>query len=444
MLSMFTNGVYGCLDLILLVWALGLLLLAGRALLQGGSLREKVRRFLDQETFLFGGWGGQAREAAGRWLFLAAVVSLQFYIYFLNSLLRETGAAWHAPLTLLAENLYLWAAVVKLLLFTRYSGWQLGVGFCGFFVFRWVFLNNHAIWMILGVLFALAAKDADLRRTLKAALAVSAAGFLATVLSAAAGWIPTLEIAGNDLVRGRDSFGYGWFNLTGALLLGICLMYLCWRQVKNLRWFDFVLLGCALVFCDQGPDSRGATVCIALLLVLAALLRFWPQLARPAWVRGLAAAVPPLGFAASLLSSWFYSEDVPLWRALDNLFTGRLALGHEALTQTSLAIAGQGLWDKNFIVDNYYVYLWVYAGPVASLLVWGAAAVLLWRLLKKGALAESVCLVVMLAHATMESHFVWPCINITLWLLPCVLYWLPAARTPSFAPEEAAPPRPAA
>src|SRR5699024_5635106 len=92
--------------------------------------------------------------------------------------------------------------------------------------------------------------------------------------------------------RVRDSFGYGWYNMTGVVLLAICLMYLCWRQVKNLKWYDFALLCGVLVFCDQGPDSRASTICIALLILLAAILRLWPQVIRPVWVRGLAAAIP--------------------------------------------------------------------------------------------------------------------------------------------------------
>lgn len=437
MLSLFTNGVYGALDLILLGWFLGLLWLAGRALSGRGGLREKVRSCLQQEVFLFGRWCEEARAAVGSWLFLAAVVALQINVFFLNSLARKTNVAGFASLDLFLENLYLLAVVAKLLLFTRYSGWQLGVGFCGFFVLRWVFLNNHSFWMILGVLFALAAKDADLRRALRAALAVSAVCFAAVALSSLAGWIPTLRIEDAPGVRGRNSFGYGWYNMTGAALLALCGMYLCWRQMKKLCWWDFLPLAAALIFCDQGPDSRASTICIALLLLLAAALRLWPRLIRPVWVRVLVSAVPLLGFAGSLLSSWFYDGAVPAFQALDTLLSGRLFLGHQAMTQTRLAIAGQGLWDQEFLVDNCYVYLWVYAGPVASVLIWGAMALLLWRLLKKGALAESAVLTVMLFHATMETHFLWPCVNICLWLVPCVAYWLPSARTPSFAPAPA-------
>lgn len=432
--SLFANGIYSWLDLVLLGWTLGLVWLGGCALAHKGSFADKVRYGLENERFLFGGWAAEARYAVGGWLFLAAVVLLQFDMFFMNSLVREKGYAWHSFLAPKLEVIYFVAIVLKLVFFTRYSGWQLGVGWGFFFVSRWVYINNHEYWFIAGILFALAAKDAPLRRTLKVGLAVSATSFITVVLASVTGWIPTLTIMGDT--RPRDSFGYGWYNLTGAILLGVCMMYLCWRQVKNLKWFDFVLLAAALVFCDQGPDSRAATVCIALLLVLAVILRLFPALARTTWARVLVSAAPAAAFAASLLGGLLYSADSGFWTRLDGLFTGRLSLANEALTQAPVAIAGQQLLGEDFLVDNLYVALWIYGGPVMSLLLWGAVTLLLWKLMKKGAVTESACLVVMLAHAFMEGHFIWPCINVCLWLLPCALYLLPSERTPSFAPEE--------
>ncbi|WP_143402979.1 hypothetical protein [Gemmiger sp. An120] len=423
------------MDLILCVWTLGGVWLVIRALTVRGTLQDKAADLLKTERFLFGGWAAEIRRAAGGWLFLAAVVLLQFDVFFMSSLVREQGYAWYSFLAPKLEVVYFAAIFFKLTLFTRYSGWQWGAGWCFFFVSRWVFINNHSYWFILGILFALAAKDAPLRRTLKAGLAVSAASFLTVVLGAAAGLIPMLSDVWEN-GRSRYSFGYGWYTLTGAVLLGLCLMYVCWRQVKNLRWFDFVLLAAAAVFSDQGPDSRCATVCIVLVLVLSLLLRFAPAVAKPQWVRVLVSVAPAAVFLVSLLSGWLYDPAIPFWEKLNELFTGRLDLAHQALTGSHIAIAGQQLLEENFVVDNFYVAQWIYSGPVMSLLLWGAVTVLLWRLLKKGAVTESVCLVAMLAQAFMDVHFCWPCINVCLWLLPCVLYLLPAERTPSFAAED--------
>lgn len=427
-----TDGVYSWLNLILLGWTVGLVWVICRVLCWKGTIAQKLRRGMENEEFLFGNWSSELRTRLGGWLFLVAVVLLQFDMFFMNSLIREFDAPWHNFLESLMELLYFGSIVIKLIFFTRYSGWQLGVSWCFFFVSRWVFLNNHDFWVIVGIIFALAAKDAPLRRTLKAGLAVSATSFLVVVLGSAVRLVPTVSEVWNN-GRERNSFGYGWFNLTGAILLGICIMYLCWRQAKNLKWFDIALLAGAMVFCDIGPDSRAATVCIALLVVLMCILRFFPKVAEPIWVCVLTSAVPVLALAASLISAWFYQGENPFWAMLDLLTTGRIKLGHQALTGSTFAIAGQGAWNTDFVVDNFYLSLWIFGGPVMSLLFWGAITLLLWRLMKKGAVTESACLLVMLAHATMEPHLIWPCINVTLWLLPCVLYLLPAEYTPDFA-----------
>lgn len=439
LLSLFTTGIYGYLDLILIGWTLGLVWLAVRALVTAkGGFAQKVRAGWNDEVFLFGSWGGDARAAAGGWMFLLAVALLQFDVFFMNSSVNKLGLSWYDTLALWLSVAYSMLLVLKIVFFTRYSGMQLAAAYCFFFVFRWVYLNNHRYWFFMALAYMLAAKDAPLRRTLKAAFAVSAGCFFVVTLSAAAGWLETLCEAWND-GRVRNSFGYGWYNVTGAIVLALCIMYVCLRQIKNLKWYDFVLLAAALVFCNEGPVSRAATVCIALLICFALLLRFLPGVARPVWVRALVSTAPLAVFAVSLLSGWMYDADHPLWQKMDALVTGRLGLAHEILTQTPVAIAGQGLWGSSFVADNGYVDLWVYAGPVASLLLWGGLAVLLWRLMKKGAVTESACLVVMLAHGFMEHHVTWPCIDICLWLMPCVLYLLPDERVGDFSAEKVIP-----
>lgn len=437
-LSLFTTGIYGYLDLILIGWTLGLAWLAGRALVTAkGNFAQKIRAGLNDEHFLFGDWGGEMRAVIGGGLFLTSVVLVQFEMFFLNSLVRELGLSWQSVLSSCLNAVYLFLLVLKMVLFTRYSVRQLGAAYCFFFVFRWVYLNNHQYWLAMGLFYMIAAKDAPLRRTLKAAFAVSTVSFLAVAVASSVGWIGTLRELWDD-GRLRDSFGYGWYNLTGAIVLALCIMYVCLRQIENLKWYDFALLAAALVFCNEGPVSRAATVCIALLIALALVLRFFPAAACPHWVKVLVSSAPAVIFAGSLLSSWMYSPDNALLEKLNGMFTGRLHLAHSALSKTSIAIAGQGLWNEDFIVDNYYVNLWIYGGPVASLLLWGAMTVLLWKLMKKGAVTECVCLVVMLVHGFMEGHFIWPCINVCLWLASGVLFLLPEERIRGFGTEKLA------
>ena len=130
---------------------------------------------------------------------------------------------------------------------------------------------------------------------------------------------------------------------------------------------------------------------------------------------------------------WADTPDNALLEKLNGLFTGRLYLGHEALLKLTARIAGQADL-QGAIIDNLYLGWWFSGGPVASLLVWAGFAFLLWKLLKNGRITESVCCLAFLAHGFMEPHLMWPCVNVTVWLLAGVVYLVPDGRFPSFAP----------
>ncbi len=431
MLETFLNDpLYLQVDIALLGMLLGAAVSALLAFQRAGSFAGGIRRFWGAEELLFGGWAPRPRLAAGPGLFVIAAALLQFGVFFGNSLIREVWPGMIAAMALVIDHLYGAALVCKLLLASRYSGKQLAVAWPVFFVLRWVFMNNHNKWFMLGVLFLLAAKDVPLRRPLKVCLAVGAASLAVVMTGAALGWIPTLLLEGG---RPRNSFGYGWPNLLGAFLLGAAVMYVCWRRAERLKWYDFVLLGAVTVFCDRGPDSRGGTVCLALLLAGMLAARFLPRIFGPALVRGLLAACPFLAFGASYWMHWAYTPDNALLETLNGLFTGRLYLGHEALLKLTPRIAGQADL-QGAIIDNLYLGWWFSGGPVASLLVWAGFAFLLWKLLKNGRITESVCCLAFLAHGFMEPHLMWPCVNVTVWLLAGVVYLVPDGRFPSFAP----------
>ena len=94
--SLFTTGIYGYLDFVLIGLTLGLVWLAVRALVTAmGCFALKVRAGLSEEVFLFGGGGGDMRAAVGGWMFLLSVVLLQFDMFFMNSLVRELDLPWY-------------------------------------------------------------------------------------------------------------------------------------------------------------------------------------------------------------------------------------------------------------------------------------------------------------------------------------------------------------
>ena len=379
---------------------------------------------------MFGSWGCEARLQAGNWLFLAAVVVFQYQAVFSNSLVREVLPGIGGRQDMLLDGVVCCLLGTKILLCTRVSYKQYACAGAVFFVLRWVFLNAQYFWFGASLCMVLAAKDVPLHRVLKACFAVTAACLAAVNLLAVIGFIPTLIIGEGS--RPRNSFGYGWFNLLGAYVLGLALMYVCLRQ-KRFRWYDFAVLLALAAYMNYGPDSRAATLCLLLLVALVLALRLWPELFAKAWVRWVLACAPFAAFAACYWMQWAYNPASPLFLKLDALFSGRLSLGHEAIDLVPVRLLGQFI-TQDIVVDNFYLQWWLMSGPIASLLLWLGFSVLIFRLLKNGHPTEVICCLVMLAHAVMEQHVMWSCVNVTLWLLAGVVYLVPDGRFPSFAP----------
>lgn len=386
---------------------------------------------LETPRILFGDWMSEQRLALGPWLFSIAAVLYQFEIFFINSLYRERLLWLYNYGSVIMDHILALCLLAKILLCTRYNGRQLAVGFGVLFVIRWVFINNHIQWMFLAMMFALAAKDVPLRRTLKAVFAVGACSVTVVAVSSLLGVISTVQEIGTD--RYRNSFGYGWYNFFGACLLGLALMYVCLRGVKRLKWFDFVPLVAFVLLCDFGPDSRAATMCLELLIVALLVVRIWPAVLRPLPVRILLAVSPVLAFAASMILAFLWNQESPVMAMLDRLLSTRISLGWEALQTMPFAIAGQMPVD-GMLVDNAYLHYWLLAGPVASAMIWGGFALLVWRLLKEGHATEAICCLVMICHGTMEGHVIWACVNVSIWLLCGVIFW--PERQPFFARAE--------
>lgn len=426
------SPIFGQANILLLLLTFGLAWRTAAFVREPEPFSQKVRSFWNKEEFLFGNWASEYRKKAGPWLFLMAAVLLQICAFFLNSLIR---VKWPAAVNITAqvlEHLYLAALVLKIAFAGRYSGKQLLSAWCVYFVLRWTFFNHHNIWFLLSVLFLLAAKDVPLRKPLAACLAAGSASLLATAVLAITGLIPNGNLMEEH--RPRYGFGYGWFNLLGAYLLGIAVMYLCWRGIQSLRWYDLAVLAGITVFCIAGPNSRGAAIALLLLTCGAAAARYLKKLFCFTWVKAFLSLCPILAFMVNYWIAHAYDPAKPVMVLLNKAFNLRPEFGHEALLQFSVKIAGQPIVDGP-ILDSAYIYLWLAAGPVASTMIWIGFSILLYKLLKAERLAEALGCLAFLTHGFMEPHLFWPCVNVTVWLMASVVFALPAEQFPGFERE---------
>lgn len=424
------DPIYVQVDLLLLLWTLGIAANGLWMLFQKKNLKTAVAEFWNSENFLFGNWAESGRKKLGPPLFLALVLLVQFGILVLNSLAKETWPQAVHTLGLLVSHLVGVCFILKIVFSTKYSGRQLAFAWPAYFILRWTFVNNHNLWIMIGILVMFAAKDIPFRRYLKIFLCTGAGEMVVIFAGVAAGALSAGRVVWDD-GRVRFSVGYGHPNLLAVYLLALVVMYVCYKGVERLKWYDFAIIAVVFVFCDQIPVSRGSSIALVLLLIGLAVAKLWPALFRQKWVPFAVAALPALGFALSYFAAKFYDPANPIWEKLNNLFTGRIFLASNALHGSPMRIAGQMLSER-FYVDNVYVYWWIVGGPVASVIVWGAFCVLLWKLAKNGHTAELICSMMFVAHGIMEQQILWPTVNVLVWLLAGVFYCSKTKEFPAF------------
>ncbi len=425
------DPIYMQVDLLLILWTLGIAVNGVGLLVQKRNLKSAATAFWNEENFLFGSWAEKKRLAIGSRLFLLAAILLQIQTFFLMSSAKENWPFLFQALQSIVGHVLGVCLILKIVFFGKYSGKQLFVAWPAFFVFRWTFVNNHLYWFAIGTLFLFAAKEIQLKQTLKACLIAGAISMMTVFVGVATKVIPVgwFETAPGCI---RPGIGYGWPNMLGAYLLALAVMYSCWRGVKQFRWFDFAILVSLEVLCAMGPRSKGAAVALLLLIVGLAVAKWLPALFANKPVKILIATVPVMALGVSYWMSAAYTPENAVLSKMNNLFTGRIYLGNTALRELSVRIAGQRI-PAEYVVDNVYLMVLIAAGPIASIFLWGANSKLLWKLSQSGHTTEIICVLAFLAHGFMEGHILWPSVNVLIWLLAGVFYRSKTEEFPTFA-----------
>lgn len=392
-----------------------------------------------EERLLFGSWGSGWRETLGQVCFLTGMGAHLFQIAFLHSQLTRN---YPQPVGLLDELLDVVLGVCilyKILLGTRYNLYQLGFGFCVYFVFRWVHFNSHNPFFIISVFLVMAAKDVPFRRSLKLFLAVSGGSTLFIMLSSLVGFLgltPTHTIEYWYGTTTGVTLGYTHWNAAGGLLLGTAMAWALLRE-KRLFWGDYLGLAALGALTFRVIDSKTTGLLIFGVLLCCLVARLLPKLGGWKPLPWLGAGFSALlafvsGVGIQILYSVIdftpeMSQWPPLLQKLDALFTGRLFMMMVALRDFDVKIAGQMLPGYP-PVDNCYLNVMLNQGPVAFALLWTGAVAAVWQLFREKKLLPGMMLVVALVYALMEVQFLHLNANPAMLLLAGVVWGGSIAR----------------
>lgn len=416
--------------------------LALRAAAPGpGRARRAFVWLWGNEHTLYGGWAAGTRVRWGGSLFAAGLALYELDVAVCNSMLHIDRPWVQGTLGTALEWLAFCCFAAKILLGTRYTWRGLGCAGCLYFIARWVYFNSQNPWWIVIVLAVLAAKDAPLRRAMRAYFVCGAAAMAAVAALQAAGII-TSEYSGPLWGDPRPGFGYGHPNTFGGLFFGLVLAWALLRQ-SRLRWADIAVVAAAGLFLLLGPQSRSPALSTLLLAVLLAVCK-----ARPRLLAGRGAAWAALLPLAALLAVSFllplcivkigpwWSDIGPAWlAAVDDALSGRLVMIFLAYRLLPVKIAGQVLQEFPAL-DNSYVNAVYGFGPVMAALLCVLIAAALWGYARRGRTVCVCCLTAMLVYAFMEAQVFHLSSDPAALLLAGAVYLMPLDRWPGMEEEQ--------
>ena len=196
--------------------------------------RQTLRDWLQQESFLFGAWQAAPRLKIGH---IAFFLGLGCYEYIVAFCYSNAHLTWPVFISVVPDVLYNIIAVcfaVKILLGTKYNGKSLLFAGALYFIARWVFFNGQNIWWIWLCWALFAAKDVDIRQSMKPFLLV---GIPCVLTAAALSCAKIIPITFDYIYRGCHPFCYGQHNTFGGILLGLALAWVILRS-KRLRYSE--------------------------------------------------------------------------------------------------------------------------------------------------------------------------------------------------------------
>lgn len=238
--------------------------------------------------------------------------------------------------------------------------------------------------ILLSFFFVFSARNLDLEKLLKKIC------FFLLCLLCFTHFLYILEIAKDltalrSLGHFRRSLGYSFITFPSNFFLYATLLwiYIKKHKIGFASFLCFLLLN-LYVFWQTDTKSSLAYSLLALFLALVwkiyfhfkASLHMGPLIEKTGvYLEKFALVLPVFSVFVSFALAYFYQEQHAFWEKLNQLVTGRLALGHLALQRYGFSFFGQDVlwkfWEDGeyFFVDSAYLHLYLKYGVLLMLLL---------------------------------------------------------------------------
>lgn len=281
--------------------------------------------------------------------------------------------------------------LIKIVTFDRYRWWQLLILFAvfGLSVISW--RKSHITSLMIMTAFVIAARGVDFHKIIHSYLWINGMLLLATFVYSLLGIISNLTYYRHHIPR--FAMGIDYPTDLAAYVLYFVIAW-CFQYYEKLRLRDYLIIIIADFFMFLVTNARLDALMI-LLFVCAIVLAKRADSGKPIAVNMCKtfwsfSIILPYGY---FLLNYYYSEKNYIMRHINNLLSGRLALGYRGLNQCGITMVGQHVveqgWGgakgyalsenepwKYFYIDSSFMRLLLIYGFIIGLIVVAAMMII--------------------------------------------------------------------
>lgn len=270
-------------------------------------------------------------------------------------------------------------------------------------------------------IFVLGARNVDFKRIIKIYFYVGMLLLAFVVISAMGGLIRNLVYRRDMTNIVRQSFGIAYPTDFAAHVLYLILAY-AYLKFGKIKWYDYAVFLAAAVFLVKFSDARLSAYAIILSIpVLWIGQRAQTDHLLSRFIASFYWTVPILSAYLVIIASYFFTPSNKILTKVNNASSGRLFLGHKAISEYGFSMFGKQIIEHGwgganglkmsqnapanyFFVDSSFLRMTILYGIIMAIIILLAMTKISWESFQKGGFALASIIVIVSVSAMVEQR----------------------------------------
>lgn len=270
-------------------------------------------------------------------------------------------------------------------------------------------------------IFVLGARNVDFKRIIKIYFYVGMLLLAFVVISAMGGLIRNLVYRRDMTNIVRQSFGIAYPTDFAAHVLYLILAY-AYLKFGKIKWYDYAVFLATAVFLVKFSDARLSAYAIILSIpVLWIGQRAQTDHLLSRFIASFYWTVPILSAYLVIIASYFFTPSNKILTKVNNASSGRLFLGHKAISEYGFSMFGKQIIEHGwgganglkmsqnapanyFFVDSSFLRMTILYGIIMAIIILLAMTKISWESFQKRSFALASIIVIVSVSAMVEQR----------------------------------------